>query len=202
MANATTKLFVAGLLVVLPVSAHAASKVRVCVHSSSYPSALVLARAEALTSRMFATAGVALEWHTAAPAVSQGLQQTRTVILDFATNTPPGEHPGAAAYALPYEAVHLVVLYDRIEKSADGPAQVSTLLGHVLTHEITHLLQGVGRHSQTGVMKAHWDRHDSLQMAQNPLPFAAEDVNLIQHGLLPRAAGADSAVPPPTTGAL
>jgi hypothetical protein len=35
MANATTKLFVAGLLVVLPASARAAGKVRVCVNSNT-----------------------------------------------------------------------------------------------------------------------------------------------------------------------
>jgi len=86
----------------------------------TYASAFVLARAEAITSRMFATAGIALEWHSAAPAVCQKLQQTKTVILDFASNTPPGEHPGAMAYAQPYEAVHIVVLYDLIENSADG----------------------------------------------------------------------------------
>jgi hypothetical protein len=106
------------------------------------------------------------------------------------------------AYAQPYDGVHIVVLYDRIEKSANGPSQVSAFLAHVMTREITHLLQGISRHSQTGVMKARWDAHDLLQMAQNPLPFAPEDINLIQRGLRLRAAGADSAVPPPTTLAL
>ncbi len=190
-------------LVLAPVSAaKAAGKVRVCVNSSTYTSPFVLTRAEAIASRMFATAGVAVEWHSAAPAVCQGIQQTRTVVLDFVTNTPPSEHPGAMAYAQPYEAVHIVVLYDRIEKSADGPTQASTFLAHVMTHEITHLLQGISRHSQTGVMKAHWDAQDFLQMAQHPLAFAPEDIDLIQRGVGQRTAGADSAVPPPTTVAL
>ena len=182
----------------LAASAQASTKVRVCVNSATYVPAFVLARAEAVTSRMFATAGVALEWHSAAPAICRGHQPTITAILDFATNTPPGEHPGAMAYALPYEAVHIVVLYDRIEKSADGPTQASKFLAHVMTHEITHLLQGIARHSQTGVMKAHWDAHDFLQMAQNPLPFAPEDIDLIHSGLRRLVAGAGSAVPPAT----
>jgi hypothetical protein len=179
-------------------SAQASGKVRVCVNSATYVSAFILARAEAVTSRMFASAGVVLEWHSAAPAVCQGHQPTISAILDFATNTPPGEHPGAMAYALPYEAVHIVVLYDRIEKIADGPNQASTFLAHVMTHEITHLLQGIARHSQTGVMKAHWDAQDFLQMAHSPLPFAQEDIDLIQLGLRRLVAGADSATPPVT----
>jgi hypothetical protein len=181
------------------ITAQSAGKIRVCVNSSTYAPTLVLARAEAITSRMFATAGVTVEWHSAAPAVCQGAQPTRTVVLDFATNTPPGEHPGAMAYAHPYEAVHIVVLYDRIEKSADGPIQASTFLAHVMTHEITHLLQGISRHSQTGVMKAHWDAHDFAQMAYKPLPFAPEDIDLIQLGLRRLAAGAGSGVSPATT---
>jgi hypothetical protein len=106
------------------------------------------------------------------------------------------------AFAQLQEAVHIVVLYDRIQKSAGDPTQASALLAHVMTHEITHLLQGVSRHSETGVMKAHWDKHDLAQMAYKPLPFAPEDIDLIQHGLRRLATGAASAVPPPATMAL
>jgi len=184
----------------LAASAHAAATtVRVCVNSGTYASAFVFVRAESITGQMFKSAGVALAWHSAASAPCQGLPAARTVILEFVGNRPAGEHPDALAYALPYEADRVVVLYDRIEASADGPTQVSTLLAHVMTHEITHLLQGISRHSETGVMKAHWSAHDFLQMAYKPLPFAPEDIDLIQRGLrgLPGlAASADSVAPP------
>jgi hypothetical protein len=205
MPNATTRLFVAGLLVVLPASAgnpalatsaQAVGKIRVCVNSSTYAAASALTRAKIITSRMFLTAGVALDWQSIATAACRGSQQTQTVILDFSTDTPPSEHFGAMAYALPYEAVHIVVLFDRIQRSADGPTQLSTLLAHVMTHEITHLLQGISRHTATGVMKAHWDAKDVADMAQDALPFASEDIDLIQRGLVRRAVGSTSAVPP------
>jgi hypothetical protein len=211
LANATSKLFVAGLLVVLPASARnralttsaqPANTIRVCVNSSSYASVLAINRAKAITSQMFATAGVALEWHSAGTAACRGFQPTRIVVLDFAANAPPNQHPGAMAFALPYEAVHIVVLFDRIQQNAGSAVEVSTLLAHVMTHEITHLLQGVSRHSRTGVMKAHWDAHDFAQMAYKPLPFAPEDIELIQLGLRPRAAVANSLVPAPATMAL
>jgi hypothetical protein len=54
------------------------------------------------------------------------------------------------------------------------------LLAHVLVHEITHILQGVARHSETGIMKAHWTPVDYRQMLVHPLPFAPEDVQLLQ----------------------
>jgi hypothetical protein len=182
-------------ILALAVSAQAASEVRICVNSGTSPSLSILTRAEVISSRMFATAGVAIEWHSAAPAVCQGPQQTKIVILDFAANTSPNEHPGVMAFAQPYEAIHIVVLYDRIEKSAGGPGPAPTLLAHVMTHEITHILQGISRHSQTGVMKAHWDSRDLSQMAYKPLPFAPVDIDLIQRGLRRRTAGATPGVP-------
>jgi hypothetical protein len=190
------------MILALGVSAQAAGTIRVCVNSSTYASFLALNRAKAISSRMFATAGVALEWRSAGTAACRGFQPTRIVVLDFATNVPPSQHPGAMAYAFPYEAVHIVVLFDRIEQNARSATDVCALLAHVMTHEITHLLQGISRHSLTGVMKSNWDTHDFMQMAQNPLPFTPEDIDLIQQGLRPRVAGPASAVPPATPAEL
>jgi hypothetical protein len=53
----------------------------------------------------------------------------------------------------------------------------------VLTHEITHILQGVSRHSKSGVMKAHWDAVDYQDMTWRALAFAPEDIELIHLGL-------------------
>jgi len=181
----------------LAASAPAGGKILLCVNSGSYElnpgSMVVLARAEDITSRMFKNAGVGVEWRSAGLGACRKPQQTPTIVIDFATNTPPSQYPGALAYALPYEGTHIVVMLDRIQKKAAGPAQVSPVLAHVLTHEITHILQGISRHSETGVMKALWDSHDFLQMTESPLPFTPEDIALIQRGLRLRAAGATSA---------
>lgn len=171
----------------LAASPPAVDKVLVCVNSGSYElnpgSMVVLTRAEDIASRMFKSAGMVLEWRTAGLGACRKPRQTQTITLDFATNTPSSQYPGALAYALPYEGVHIVVLFDRIEKKAAVPAQVSPVLAHVLTHEITHILQGISRHSETGVMKPRWDSHDFLQMTHEPLPFTAEDIALIHLGL-------------------
>ena len=65
--------------------------------------------------------------------------------------------------------------------------QLPIVLGHVLVHEITHILQGIQRHSASGVMKAYWDREDCGQMTWKPLRFEPEDVDLIYVGLARRA---------------
>jgi hypothetical protein len=93
-------------------------------------------------------------------------------------------------------------MVDRIRKGRAGPVQVSAILAHVMTHEITHILQGAARHSETGVMKAHWDSQDFFQMTKGPLPFAPEDIDLIERGIRLRAAGATSAAPSAATAEL
>jgi hypothetical protein len=174
----------------LAVSAQATGKVQVCVNSSTHVPFFVMVRAETIASQIFATAGVAFEWRDAGSAACRNSDQALTLVLDFHIHTAPSDHPGALAYALPYQGSHIVVLFDRFEWSAGGPSQVAAILAHVMAHEITHLLEGFARHSETGVMKAHWDGGDLRRMEFKPLPFDLEDVYLIQDGLRVSAVGA------------
>ena len=73
------------------------------------------------------------------------------------------------------------------------------MLAYVLVHEITHILQGITRHSATGIMKAHWNADDYFAMRKNALTFTADDEELLDAGLDRRLAGqsATKAVPAP-----
>jgi hypothetical protein len=82
--------------------------------------------------------------------------------------------------AQPYDRAAIQVFYDRIQY-AKAPGRV---LAHVLVHEITHVLQGIARHSSTGIMKASWDRDDFDRMRYTTLPFTEEDIALIRRGLV------------------
>jgi hypothetical protein len=63
-----------------------------------------------------------------------------------------------------------------------------SVLAHVLVHEITHVLEGIDRHSATGIMKDRWDDNDYFEMRRKPLRFAQKDVDLIYDGLKVRQA--------------
>jgi hypothetical protein len=88
------------------------------------------------------------------------------------------------AYAMPHEGVHIVVFWDRMECGLIP----TELLAHVMVHEITHILEGVSRHSESGIMRAQWTEVDHKTMKTHPLSFAAEDVDLIHRGLVTRSA--------------
>jgi hypothetical protein len=70
---------------------------------------------------------------------------------------------------------------------------VPYLLGHVFVHEITHILENRGGHSEKGVMKRCWTTDDLYQMLYRPLPFAPLDVELIRRGLADRDRATTSA---------
>jgi hypothetical protein len=162
-------------------SGDAQRKVTVCAERGS--AGPVANAAEVLASRMFSQIDVQIDWRAANSCA--GLCNALTVSIS--DNTPANQSPGALAYALPYEGTHIVVFYDRIKGQVDG-SMVPRLLAHVLVHEITHILQRVGRHSASGVMKARFNETDHFKMKGKGLGFTKEDIDLIHIGLAWRQA--------------
>lgn len=141
-----------------------------------------LAAAEAAAARVLASAGIRVRWKDSdLPARSKSATggdeihpAAETIDIRLVYSTPPGKKPSALAEALPFaqRGVRVTVFFDR----------VAALAGHdplftprVLAHEIGHVLRGTDLHSETGVMKAHWDGADYCTMRAKGLKFARED---------------------------
>jgi hypothetical protein len=138
-------------------------------------------RSRWIASEMFANIGVTVDWRH-----DFKLCPSDAIRISVGVNTPGTLLPGALADALPYEGTHIRVFYDRIvEKHAKR--EVPSVMAHVLVHEITHILQAINRHSESGVMKATWGPRDFREMSFKPLGFAPEDIDLIYRGLVYRA---------------
>ena len=150
--------------------------VTVCMTVPPGP-AVYAARAQA--SEMFARIGVKLGWHTLYGCPSGALSIT------LAEGVPSDRYPGALGYATPFEGTHIVVFWDRIQRTLT-PEHAPSLLAHVMVHEITHILEGTDCHSEFGVMKAHWTETEYVAMRKG-LPFDPIDLGLIRAGLAKRA---------------
>lgn len=86
--------------------------------------------------------------------------------------------PNAFGFAAPAEnggfGTYACIFYDRIEQL--GPAiNKSAIFGHVIAHELGHLLLGAGHHSAGGIMKAEWGRDHLKPAARGALRFDAEE---------------------------
>lgn len=138
--------------------------------------------AESIASHIFAEAGVRIKWQLGEP---RRREQLMPIIINLSSDTPETLAPGALAYAQVFEGVHIKVFWDRVQNTLNGGSRLHTfLLAHVMAHEIVHILEGVERHSETGLMKAHWTKKEIEEMSIRPLALASEDVQLIHNGLL------------------
>jgi hypothetical protein len=135
----------------------------------------VQTEAQNLASSIFGSIGVKIHWRAGKPAATD----TDAIVIDLVTNTPAAEKPGALAFARPYEGVYIRIFWDRIAKN-DAAGK---LLGYVIVHEITHILQGVARHSSEGIMNARWTFQEECQMKWGKLRFTPADVELIYSGM-------------------
>jgi glycine/D-amino acid oxidase-like deaminating enzyme len=149
----------------------------VCLNPAAHAATINPGREVA--AQLLTQAGVRLEWRNDerfCVATGNGI----VVAVSFAT--PEDRHPGAFAYAMPFERTRIVLFYDRVRKAAD-PAIMPCLLGHVLAHEIVHMLQGLSSHSAGGIMKPHWDQRDYAEMRRGQFNFTEDDILKIHEGL-------------------
>jgi hypothetical protein len=141
-------------------------------------------RAETTAAGMFAEIGVEIVWQPDRACPPEAIRIT------FSDRADRNFRSAAIAYALPYESTHIHMFYDIqvfYDRLREHPARLQeVLLAHVLAHEITHVLQGVARHSGSGIMMARWGASEYDEMLVKPLRFTDEDIRLIHVGLQAR----------------
>lgn len=158
------------------------SDVTVCLHNSVVGTPGTVERAKLIAKNMFTPLGVNLIWRSSCPDPQTGL----AVDVTLASSASGQEEAGPLAEAYPFAGVtgHITVRYDRVHNSAGVSRDLEpVLLGHVLVHELAHVLQCLDRHADTGVMKAHWTSEDYYEMRWKPLTFTSEDIELIHLGM-------------------
>ena len=82
------------------------------------------------------------------------------------------------------------VFYHRVGELtlSRGDEERPIILGHMLAHEMGHLLLGLDSHSDTGIMHVPWEREELDQARFNSLLFTPEQVKQIRQQVLDRLA--------------
>ena len=172
---------VLGITLLTAVSLRAECAVNVTLVSGNFARAAAVIKAKSVAVDIFAGIGMELGWSKAA---TDGRRCITRIEARLEIASGPGEHPDAMAYATlgvgTDRRIHVFI--DRVAAMVPE-SWLGTLLGHVLAHEITHVLEGVPRHSDGGVMKARWDRHDLQCLIHHPLHFDLVDAALIHAAL-------------------
>ncbi len=167
-------------------------RVNVQISSQVAASPDLLRDGQDAASRIFAGIHVQLTWTVQTQPVSNpvagclGEPATRDLAVEIVPHAPASFSDVALAMALPYadSGVRIVIFYDRVDPLLRGHnAPSATILGYVLAHEIAHVLQGIARHSEVGIMRARWTDNDFKQMGIRVLMFTAGDVQMIRRRL-------------------
>jgi hypothetical protein len=135
-----------------------------------------------LAKNMFGCIGINIAWRDVVPDPPPGLLVQVSLVSGESEETDAG--PMAEAFPFAGPTGHIVVRYDRVRNAAGISKDLEPLiLAHVLVHELTHVLQCLDRHADSGVMKARWTNEDYYEMRWKPLTFTPEDIELLRLGM-------------------
>ena len=141
----------------------------------------LLWEAQARTASIFEGIGVRVVWTQKKRASDP--DAARAITLKIIAQAPDDVRPGVLAQTTP-SGRSIVVFYDRVRHISGGWQSLApALLAHVFAHEIGHVLQAVGRHSETGILKPHWEYEDFLLMIRRRMAFTPFDASLMRSSI-------------------
>jgi hypothetical protein len=162
----------------------------------------VLAKAECVTARIFAKAGVEVEWlHCrCSPADPPSDDDCRRAFgpADIALRIVPrsmatrfDSRQESLGFAIPstgsgHGSDAWVFCHRAEELAASGLAPRYVALGHAMAHEIGHLLLGLNQHSPQGIMSPDWSPEDLKLATWGMLLFTPEQAKRVRADVLAR----------------
>lgn len=169
------------------VRSHHQATITIWVLNQANVSQEVLLRAKAETARIYNGAGVAVLWRNTmevgAPGrfivnvVSNPLNGTGEITSHGVMGMAPGLKEA--------HGMHAWAFYANIQAfAALHGLDAGSVLGYVIAHEIGHLLLRDNSHSQTGIMRAGWDKLQVTRAAAFVLTFTPKESALIRSRLV------------------
>ncbi len=177
-------------------------KITVLVYDYAEVAAETQQGAEKVATQILAKAGIQTVWQECSqaelleqPECNRDSNPTKLVLRIL-----PGSKAARAGYrfrssicgfTVQHEGVgegYLVTLfYACIEKTAEntGVAQ-SLIMGHMVAHEIGHLLLPIQGHFRRGIMRAKWDPKDWQRASREFVLFPGKQAELLRAGVLAR----------------
>jgi hypothetical protein len=215
MANrASTVVLVSGFrfLLLFSGAAHGfpAPQVRIAIRNDARIPERVLTQAADEANRIFRQAGVDTVWtvcqssnagtSTQPDCLGQGdLTHLSLHIVPWSSQLGDSTF-GVAFLSDEGVGVYSDVFYPLVEKlHGDCDASPSRVLGHVMAHEIGHLLLGLRSHSALGIMQPRWQGEALRRIGMGTLLFTAEQARSMREKILAKTEDAMATAARPAT---
>jgi len=154
-----------------------AEKTQVDIYINSHDdSALLLGSGTVLASGIYEKIGVHLNWCSSAPKAAMPGRTVYSIrTLAHAPESVAGDAL-ASSELFVTGGTEITIYKDRMARFLDNNQSLrSVAAGYVLAHELAHLMQGVARHSDSGILKAHWNTDEYKEMFFRKLAFTEAD---------------------------
>jgi hypothetical protein len=203
MANrASTVGLVSGFVCVLLFSGAARAlpltRVEIAIRNDARIPESVLAQAAQEASRIFRQAGVDTAWIVCHSSNEGTSTQPNCLSPGDLTHlslriVPWSSQIGDSTFGVAFLSeegmgAYSDVFYPLVEKlHSDCDASLSRVLGHVMAHEIGHLLLGLRSHSALGIMQPQWRGEALRRIGMGTLLFTAEQARCMREILLAKS---------------
>jgi hypothetical protein len=151
----------------------------------------IRARAKRETTWIFDSAGVDLVWWDVDAGCNVPFKDRSFIVVLTSEPLPGWNEPNATGFAAVRSGAYrrAYVFYDRVRAAALAFTKISLsettgiILGHVVAHELGHLLLPGDAHSLTGIMRDKWNYRLSEEAAAGRLLFTPDQSKLIRKEL-------------------
>ena len=141
----------------------------------------VLAHAKIHVTRIYREIGITVAWMSADDIDVDRRLTVKIVTKAFASKGIDGRTMGIAAGTPEKRGTLAYAFYSRIEGvTRTTGADTGLILGHVIAHEIGHLLLPYGAHAERGLMRGAWDQEQAYKAAVGRLRFTLDEGALIR----------------------
>lgn len=170
------------------------------VHNDARMDAKTLVKAELEASRIFERAGLSVELvncgnsETASSRLCAEPAGSALLSLRLLPRPlkPSGDIFGVAFLGEDGTGRYGDVFLSSAEKlHEDKNVGIAVVLGHVMAHEIGHLILGHNAHSTRGIMRARWETDEVKKLGTGTLLFTPDQQTLMQTRISARAGSAD-----------
>jgi hypothetical protein len=161
-----------------------APQVSVNVYNDPGVPANALLRAERSAGGIFRTAGLHVTWKSCENvpqdlSSQQGCGKTGGVSLSIRVIPHPLTRTdsvfGTSFLDEHGSGIYGDIFFDNVQHMSEAAhVNLGDVLGHVIAHEIGHLLLGRDAHSQAGIMRPHWYKEELKSLAMGRLLFTNE----------------------------
>jgi hypothetical protein len=164
----------------------------VAVHNDASVAEMTVAAAESAAGKVFATAGLQIDWMNCGRRDETDAEARRCSKASYPTylqlrilSRP--RHRNGSTLGISYlgadgKGCYSEIFAARVQDLGVGSEVRSVILGHVMAHELAHLLLGTNSHAESGIMRAQWLAAELTSASKADL-FSARQAQIMRQTL-------------------